>query len=175
MMTSEACAVMIAETDASHITNHGWKVQRERLDHLTVRFVRGNKMRTVDALFNETAAAFQFPYYFGENWAAFSECLSDPSWLDSEHFVMIAMQAEQILADEPLDLPAFGRALGRTIQKGIRRFSSPTIVTGKAKPFQVILHCPPGRNERLRPLLDILGMQARRLAIESNTRAGAGE
>jgi hypothetical protein len=29
----------------------------------------------------EFAASFQFPYYFGENWPAFDECINDLSWL----------------------------------------------------------------------------------------------
>jgi hypothetical protein len=40
---------------------------------LTVRMTRGRKMRTVDGLFDEMAAALQFPCYFGANWDAFSE------------------------------------------------------------------------------------------------------
>jgi len=37
---------------------------------LAVRLVRGHKSRAVDGLFDEFAAALQFPYYFGANWAA---------------------------------------------------------------------------------------------------------
>lgn len=48
---------------------------------LTIRAVRGRKMRTVHGLFDEMAAALQFPYYFEENWAAFDECLADMDWL----------------------------------------------------------------------------------------------
>ena len=48
---------------------------------LTVRTVRGRKIRTVGRLFDEMAAALQFPYYFGENWPAFDECLADIDWL----------------------------------------------------------------------------------------------
>ncbi|WP_199922364.1 barstar family protein [Microterricola viridarii] len=44
---------------------------------LTVRVVRGRKMRTLRPLFDEFAAALQFPLYFGENRDAFYERLSD--------------------------------------------------------------------------------------------------
>lgn len=42
-----------------------------------VRELRGPKMHTTMGVFDEFAAAFQFPYYFGENKDAFDECLRD--------------------------------------------------------------------------------------------------
>lgn len=69
---------------------------------LTVRVVRGHKMRTVDSLFDEVSAALQFPYYFGENWAAFDECLADMDWLPSRVGIVVAvLDAVEVLSDEP--------------------------------------------------------------------------
>jgi hypothetical protein len=48
---------------------------------LTVRCVRGRKMSRLAGLMDEFSAALQFPYYFGENWSAFQECLGDMDWL----------------------------------------------------------------------------------------------
>src|SRR5947207_12960021 len=45
--------------------------------HATVRFVRGYKATTTADLFDELAAALQFSDYFGENWDALVDCLSD--------------------------------------------------------------------------------------------------
>ena len=39
--------------------------------------LRGRKMTTLRQLFDEFAAALQFPYYFGANKDAFDECLSE--------------------------------------------------------------------------------------------------
>src|SRR5262245_41285350 len=41
------------------------------------RVVRGVKCSTATKLFDEFAAALQFPDYFGENWDAFSDCFAD--------------------------------------------------------------------------------------------------
>ena len=48
---------------------------------VVARRIRGHKAKTTAALFDEFAAALQFPCYFGENWDAFDECLNDLEWL----------------------------------------------------------------------------------------------
>ncbi|WP_327148320.1 barstar family protein [Nocardia sp. NBC_01329] len=68
-----------------------------------VREVRGSRMRTVAALFDEFAAALQFPYYFRPNKDAFDECLFDLADLlgDASGYVVAVRDAEQLLADVP--------------------------------------------------------------------------
>ena len=80
---------------------------------LNVRTLRGSKMRTSPGLFDECAAALQFPNYFGENWAAFDECLSDMDWLPlAGGTVLLVLDAGQTLADVE-DLSTLIRAIGR--------------------------------------------------------------
>ncbi|WP_036566782.1 barstar family protein [Nocardia sp. BMG51109] len=79
-----------------------------------VRELRGAKMRTVAGIFDEFAAAFQFPYYFGENPDAFDECLRD---LDdflgtAPGYVVVIRDSEQLLADRPDRLEWFAEAMG---------------------------------------------------------------
>ena len=64
--------------------------------------VSGREMRTVDDLFDRIGTAFEFPDYFGRNWAAFDECLSDLDWLPpASSYVLLIHQAARLLADEP--------------------------------------------------------------------------
>ncbi|NUS42805.1 MAG: barstar family protein [Mycobacteriaceae bacterium] len=68
-----------------------------------VRDVRAAKMTTVAGVFDEFAAALQFPFYFGENKDAFDECLAD---LDdfvglAFGYVVMVRDAELLLAAEP--------------------------------------------------------------------------
>jgi Barstar (barnase inhibitor) len=79
----------------------------------TVRVVRAEKMRTTQALFDEFAAALQFPYYFGANKDAFDECLRDvDDWLgESPGLVLTVRDAGQLLADEPGELAWFVDAI----------------------------------------------------------------
>ena len=44
---------------------------------VAVRFLRGAKCRTGAGLFDECAAALQFPATFGHNWDALADCLED--------------------------------------------------------------------------------------------------
>lgn len=68
---------------------------------LTIRAIRGRKARTVPALFDEFAAALQFPYYFGENWSAFDECIADLDWLPAQAGIAVLIyEAGQVLADD---------------------------------------------------------------------------
>src|SRR5262249_13001237 len=90
-------AFVLLESDASSTAD---AASRWTQAGLTVRTVRGRKMRTVDGLFDEMAAALQFPYYFGENWPAFNECLADMDWLPMGLGIAIVMiDAIDVLAD----------------------------------------------------------------------------
>ncbi|MEU4312694.1 barstar family protein [Nocardia sp. NPDC024068] len=68
-----------------------------------VRELRGSRMRTVAALFDECAAALQFPYYFRPNKDSFDECLLslDESLGEAGGYVIAIRDAEQLLADAP--------------------------------------------------------------------------
>ena len=57
-------------------------------------------MKTVDDLFREFSAAFQFPSYFGENWSALSECLSDLDWLSGDNYIIGINDIQDLLIDE---------------------------------------------------------------------------
>ena len=52
-------------------------------------FIRGKRCQTEDDLFHEISASFQFPWYFGENWAALDECLCDLEWLSFKRIFLI--------------------------------------------------------------------------------------
>jgi hypothetical protein len=78
LRVSAELKILVLEADASAAADieTGWIESG-----LTVRIVRGRKMRGYQGLFDEFSAALQFPWYFGENGNAFDECLADLSWL----------------------------------------------------------------------------------------------
>lgn len=108
---------------------------------LAARVVRGRKMRTVSGLFDEFAAALQFPRYFGENWAAFDECLGDLETLPAgKGYVIMFTEPDQVLADAgPADL----RLLADSLESACSAWSQP-VELGEwwdrpAVPFHVVL------------------------------------
>jgi len=99
-------------------------------------------MRTVAALFDEFSAAFQFPYYFGENWAAFDECLADLSWLPAKAYLLCITQSDQVLVDDDAAFATLIRIL-----KGIAAGCAgpdPNLATmgRQPTPFHVLLQLP---------------------------------
>ncbi|MFT3943639.1 MAG: barstar family protein [Ancrocorticia sp.] len=72
-----------------------------RKQELTVRVVRGRKMRTKQSLFDEFAASLQFPLYFGENWDAFDECVRDLEDLPAgKGYVVVITEPDDVLLGE---------------------------------------------------------------------------
>ncbi len=76
-----------------------------------VRRIRGEKSVDVARFFDEAAAALQFPYYFGANWNAFWECITDLSWLWRPSFLLIFDRADVLLRDSPGDFATLARVL----------------------------------------------------------------
>lgn len=108
---------------------------------LTARVVRGRKMRTLGGLFDEFAAALQFPLYFGENEDAFNECIAGLESLPAgEGYVVTITDPDQILAD------AGGEMLGwlaRSLESAAKEWAQP-VELGEwwdrpAIPFHVVL------------------------------------
>lgn len=102
-----------------------------------VRVLRGKKMTTDRELFDEVAAACQFPDYFGENWNALRECLSDLEWMPAERYVLVVTSADSILAAAPDLLQHFVIAANDVAQEWARpRKRAPA---PEPRPFHVIL------------------------------------
>jgi hypothetical protein len=71
---------------------------------LTTRVVRGGKMRTLTGLFDECAAALQFPLYFGENKDAFDECVAGLEGLPAGRgFVVAITEPDEVLVNDGHD------------------------------------------------------------------------
>lgn len=51
-------------------------------------YIRGNRCADEIAFFREFSAAMQFPWYFGENWAAFDECVCDLEWISFNRIII---------------------------------------------------------------------------------------
>ncbi len=64
-----------------------------------VRVIDSNKCRSSRELFSEFARALKFPGYFGNNWAALDECITDLDWAPAKGYVLIVKDADQLLVE----------------------------------------------------------------------------
>lgn len=85
---------------SSDVTDFGYSLFFDKSPGLVVRFIRGGKMPTIERMHDEIGAALQFPWYYGENWAALDECISDLEWLPGKAYILIFTDAEQLLVEE---------------------------------------------------------------------------
>jgi hypothetical protein len=126
------------ESDADDLW-HSWINE-----HTVVRQVRGHKMHTTHALFDEFAAAWQFPWYFGGNWDALEECLADLSWLPAKTYVLGIRRAADILqSDSAEQRRVFWTLLGNIARE---------------KTVRVVLQCTSQDEASLRKALTAAGV-----------------
>lgn len=64
-------------------------------------YLRGSRCKTEDAFFQEISAAFQFPFYYGENWPATDECLCDLEWLNASALYIVVDDFSLMFSGQP--------------------------------------------------------------------------
>jgi RNAse (barnase) inhibitor barstar len=66
-----------------------------------VAVLDGNDAGTRAGFFQELARALRFPDYFGHNWDAVYDCLTDLGWLPAAGYVLVLDGFEQLATNEP--------------------------------------------------------------------------
>lgn len=126
------------------------------------RIIRGKRCTTEKELFQEFAAALQFPYYFGENWDAFDECISDLNWLDAERCSIAITNCDQLLAESTY-CDVFFKLL-KDAHEFIESSNPKSVTLSKLAGLQFILHV---ETENKQKFLDVYGDQLREISIEN--------
>lgn len=62
----------------------------------------GKKIHSKETFLNEVAEAMQFPNYFGNNWDAFDECITDLTWCRAERYIMLYDHADIFAQADPI-------------------------------------------------------------------------
>lgn len=151
----------------SDITNFGWSLITHSSLPVAIRFLRGKKMLEVDALFDEFAAAMQFPYYFGENWQAFDECLADLEWIKADSYILIITNSESVLSEEDEDkYSIFIGALHRVAEEWGQAINNGEAWDRPAKAFHIIFHTLPTNLEKARARLNSIDALFRDFSIQ---------
>jgi hypothetical protein len=116
-----------------------------------VRIVRGKRCTTRERLYQEWAAALQFPSYFREDWDAFEECLSDLEWLPAGGLVLFITRADRLLDDAPeedLDMLADILIMAAKEWKGFHPLA----------PFHLVFHAETPDETKARERLAVAGL-----------------
>jgi RNAse (barnase) inhibitor barstar len=123
----------------SECCDFAWTLQKTPGRQTVIRTIRGSKARTTSDLFDEFAAALQFPYYFGENWDALDECLADLAWLPGDLYILFFTDSQQLLDQESVGQLALLFSVlenaDRTWSGAERRGSTPR------RPFHAVFQC----------------------------------
>lgn len=110
---------------------------------VVIRYLRGHRSGTAAEVFHEWAAALQFPYYFGNNWDAFEECVNDLAWLKPKTRILFLTEIEKIMPRDDrgftILMDILKLALRGPTEEVIARVpdlrNHPTLI--------VVLHCDP--------------------------------
>ncbi|MBR0464785.1 MAG: barstar family protein [Clostridia bacterium] len=73
-------------------------------DGAYVSYIRGKLCNTLYDFFREVSSAMRFPYYFGWNWAAFDECISDLEWLKFNYLTIVIDDYDFIFSDDEFSM-----------------------------------------------------------------------
>ena len=111
--------------------------------HTALRFLQGDKMRTYESLFNEFSSALKFPNYFGRNWPAFGECISDLEWLQgATAYLLMFSNAEAIYCDEKLpEYPTLLKILAKAGDRWGKPINKQGPLNRPARPFHCVFQC----------------------------------
>jgi RNAse (barnase) inhibitor barstar len=123
-----------------------WSIQRTPGRQAIVRVIRGSKSQTAAALFDECGAALQFPDYFGENWDALFECLTDLEWLPGDAYLIVVTDSQLVL-DREASHQFHG--LLDVLEHAAQDWAQAEDSQGTARPFHVVFQCAPDRASQM--------------------------
>lgn len=72
----------------------------EHQENAYVCHVKGTLCKSIDDFFREISSGMRFPHYFGWNWDAFDECITDLEWLKFSCLVIVIDNYELLFIDE---------------------------------------------------------------------------
>jgi hypothetical protein len=91
-------------------------------NNVQVFHLKGAQITTSDRYFEALAMLFQFPDYFGGNWDAVADCLTDLDWQKGDRIVVLYSGCETLLnsdLDSDLAMNVWGEAIAFWQEQGV--------------------------------------------------------
>jgi RNAse (barnase) inhibitor barstar len=103
---------------------------------LVVARLDGSKMSGVDEIFGQFSDTLGFPAYFGWNWNALFDCLSDLSWRPADAYLIVVDRAEEMLSGRQEERSALFSVLSKAAREWANPLDKPS---GQGVVFKVLL------------------------------------
>ncbi|WP_246212244.1 barstar family protein [Streptomyces abyssomicinicus] len=102
--------------------------------------MRGQEMADSDGVFTQFYEALRLPDYFGWNWDALRDCLSDLHWISAQHFLLTVDDTDAVLSANPDERRFFFKTLQRSAEFWA---AQPELPGQNRTTFRVVMLCPP--------------------------------
>jgi RNAse (barnase) inhibitor barstar len=114
------------------------QVSENSSNELFLTSIDGKDCSNKAALFNTFSAKLQFPDYFGNNWDAFNDCLTDLEWLNSNQYVLFIKNFEETLTQNQGELDIFFEI----VEDAIKEWNAGTDygIERLTMPFHLVIH-----------------------------------
>ena len=76
------------------------KSLQDQLSEFVLKVIDGSKCKSRSGLFSELTHIFEFPSYFGHNWDALDECVTDLEWMPGRGYILLIKNADQLLSED---------------------------------------------------------------------------
>lgn len=155
----------ITDCNISDFCDFQWKLNRVSQKNIFAGMIRGQKCKTLNGLYDEFSAVLQFPYYFGENWDAFNDCLNDLDWIAADAFVLCISNAENITHLGKSDFVYLLELLSTSAKEwesGRECGAHSTPPT----PFKILFHCEKSKFEGFSLILRDMGIRLETLQVK---------
>jgi len=140
-------------------TLENWRLSLvNALPEVAVRVLRGERMVSDSSLFDEIAAAMQFPYYFGNNWNALTDCMRDLAWMPAKAYVVVVREANLVQSSDAEGFKLFIRTMDMIAAEWAGNDALYRPWAPGRRPFQVLLHASEGGRSALEALLSSTGI-----------------
>jgi RNAse (barnase) inhibitor barstar len=135
---------------------------------IVARIIRGKKCSTAKDLFNEFSAALQFPYYFGENWDALDECITDLEWIPGNGYLFFISDADKILPNSDRDFHILIDLLQKAGKEWAESHETDQNFPRSPKCFHVVFHCQPAFEHKMIEKLVNVKAEFSKISINKN-------